>query len=112
MEAKFAVGDRVDQSPHDGFVGTVKAIYKSREGEVRYAVDMGNAPFQTACTVGNGLVMLTGGTTLPHREIAARFQNKPTHAGPMAIGPNTLKGDSHRQKHESTQRLQSVTRGG
>jgi hypothetical protein len=40
MEAKFAVGDRVDQSPRDRFVGTVKAIYMTREGEVRSAVDM------------------------------------------------------------------------
>jgi hypothetical protein len=28
---------------------------------------------------------------LAHREIAARFQNKPMHAGPMAMRPNTLK---------------------
>jgi hypothetical protein len=49
---------------------------------------------------------------LTHRKIAARFQNNPMHAGPMAIGPNTIKGDSHRQKHESMQRLQSVMRGG
>jgi hypothetical protein len=49
---------------------------------------------------------------LAHREIAARFQNKPTHAGPVAIGSNTIKGDSHRQRHESMQRLKSVTRGG
>jgi hypothetical protein len=40
MEAKFAVGDRVDRSPRDKFIGTVKAIYRTREGEVRYAVDM------------------------------------------------------------------------
>jgi hypothetical protein len=40
MEAKFAVGDRVDQSPRDRFVGTVKAVYTTREGETRYAVDM------------------------------------------------------------------------
>jgi hypothetical protein len=40
MAAKFAVGDRVDQSPRDRFVGTVKAIYTTREGETRYAVDM------------------------------------------------------------------------
>jgi hypothetical protein len=49
---------------------------------------------------------------LAHREIASRFQNEPMHAGPMAMGPNTIKGDSHRQKHESMQRLQSVMRGG
>jgi hypothetical protein len=30
----------------------------------------------------------------------------------MAMGPNTIEGDSHRQKHESMQRLQSVKRGG
>lgn len=40
MAAKFAVGDRVDHSPRDRFVGTVKAVYTTREGEVRYAVDM------------------------------------------------------------------------
>jgi hypothetical protein len=40
MEAKFAVGDRVDHSPRDRFIGTIKAIYRTREGEVRYAVDM------------------------------------------------------------------------
>jgi hypothetical protein len=49
---------------------------------------------------------------LAHREIASRFQNNQMHAGPMAMGPNTIKGDSHRQKHESMQRLQSVMRGG
>jgi hypothetical protein len=49
---------------------------------------------------------------LAHREIASRFQNQPMHAGPMAMGPNTIKGDSHRQKQESIQRLQSVKRGG
>jgi hypothetical protein len=49
---------------------------------------------------------------LAHREIASRFQNAPMHAGPMAMGPNTIKGDSHRQKHERMQRLQSVMRGG
>jgi len=40
MEAKFAVGDLVDQSPRGQFVGTVKAVYTTREGETRYAVDM------------------------------------------------------------------------
>jgi hypothetical protein len=40
MAAKFAVGDRVDQSPRDRFVGIVKAVYMTREGETRYAVDM------------------------------------------------------------------------
>jgi hypothetical protein len=49
---------------------------------------------------------------LAHREIASRFQNNQMHAGPMAIGPNTIEGDSHRQKHESMQRLQSVMSGG
>jgi hypothetical protein len=38
--AKFAVGDRVDQSPRDRFVGTVKAIYMTRESEIQYIVDM------------------------------------------------------------------------
>jgi hypothetical protein len=49
---------------------------------------------------------------LAHREIAFRFQNNQMHAGSMAMGPNTIAGDSHRQKHESIQRLQSVMRGG
>jgi hypothetical protein len=49
---------------------------------------------------------------LAHREIASRFQNKQIRAGPMAMGPNTIEGDSHRQKHESIQRQQSVTHGG
>jgi hypothetical protein len=49
---------------------------------------------------------------LAHQETASHFQNNPMHAGPMAMGPNTIEGDSHRQKHESMQRLQSVTRGG
>jgi hypothetical protein len=40
MEAKFAVGDRVDNSPRDRFVGTVKAIYMTREREIQYIVDM------------------------------------------------------------------------
>jgi hypothetical protein len=40
MEAKFAVGDLVDNSPPDRFVGTVKAVYQTKAGEVRYAVDM------------------------------------------------------------------------
>ena len=48
---------------------------------------------------------------LAHREIASRFQMSPMHAGPMAMGPNTIEGDSHRQKHEAMQRLQSVMRG-
>jgi hypothetical protein len=49
---------------------------------------------------------------LAHREIASHFQNNEMHAGPMAMGPNTIEGDSRRQKHESMQRLQSVKRGG
>jgi hypothetical protein len=40
MKAQFAVGDRVDHSPRDRFVGTVKAVYVNKEGEVLYAVDM------------------------------------------------------------------------
>jgi hypothetical protein len=40
MDAKFAVGDKVDQSPGDKFVGTVKAVFTTKEGEARYAVDM------------------------------------------------------------------------
>ena len=40
MEAKFAVGDRVDHSPRDRFVGTIKAVYTTKEGETAYAVDM------------------------------------------------------------------------
>ena len=49
---------------------------------------------------------------LAHREIASRFQKRPMHAGPMAMGPNTIEGNSHRQNHEPMQRLQSVVRGG
>lgn len=49
---------------------------------------------------------------IAHREIACHFQNNSMHAGPMAMGPNTVKGDSHRQKHESVQRQQSLTHGG
>ncbi len=49
---------------------------------------------------------------LAHQEIASRFQNNQMHAGPMAMGPNTIEGDSHRQKHQSRQRLQSAMRGG
>jgi hypothetical protein len=49
---------------------------------------------------------------LAHREIASRFQNNDMHAGPMAMGPNTIEGVSHRQEHESMRRLQSVMRGG
>jgi hypothetical protein len=49
---------------------------------------------------------------LTHREIASRFQNNGMHAGPMAMGPNNVEGDSHQQKHESMLRLQSVKCGG
>jgi hypothetical protein len=49
---------------------------------------------------------------LAHREIASRFQNNEMHAGPMAMGPNNIEGDSDRQKHESMVRLQSVISGG
>jgi hypothetical protein len=38
MDAKFAVGDKVEQSPPDEFVGTVKAVFTTKEGETRYAV--------------------------------------------------------------------------
>jgi hypothetical protein len=40
MGAKFAVCDKVDLLPHDKFVGTVKAVYTTKEGETRYAVDV------------------------------------------------------------------------
>jgi hypothetical protein len=40
MDAKFAVGDEVDPSPRDKFVGTVKAVFTTKEGETAYAVDM------------------------------------------------------------------------
>jgi hypothetical protein len=50
--------------------------------------------------------------SLAHREIASRFQNNPMHAGPMAMGPNTIEADSHRPKHEWIRRQQSVTHGG
>jgi hypothetical protein len=49
---------------------------------------------------------------LAHREIACRFQKHSIHAGPMAMGSNTVEGDSHRQNQEPMQRLQSVMRGG
>lgn len=49
---------------------------------------------------------------LAHQEIASRFQNNQMHAGPMAMGPNTIEGDSHRQKHQLRQRLQSIMHGG
>jgi nucleoside phosphorylase len=40
MDAKFAVGDKVDLSPRDRFVATIKAVYTTKEGETAYAVDM------------------------------------------------------------------------
>ena len=49
---------------------------------------------------------------LAHLEIASRFQGSPMHAGPMVMGPNTIEGDSHRQRDESRQRLQSAVHGG
>jgi hypothetical protein len=49
---------------------------------------------------------------LAHREIAFRFQNNQEHAGPMAMGPNPVDGDTHGQKRKSVPRQQSATRGG
>ena len=49
---------------------------------------------------------------LAHPEVGDRFGEKPIHPGRMAMGPNTVGGDSHRQKHETMQRLQSVMQGG
>jgi hypothetical protein len=49
---------------------------------------------------------------LGHREIASRSQNNSMHAGPMAMGPNTIEGDFRRQKHKSRQHFQSAMRGG
>ena len=49
---------------------------------------------------------------LAHLKVGDRFRENPVHSGPMAMGPNTIEGDSHRQRHESMQRLQSLTRGG
>jgi len=49
---------------------------------------------------------------LANREIAFRFQNNQEHAGAMAMGPNSIDGDSHRQRSESMQRQQSAMRGG
>ena len=45
---------------------------------------------------------------LAHREIASRFHNNEMHAGPMAMGPNDVEGDSDQQKHKSMLRLQSA----
>jgi hypothetical protein len=50
-------------------------------------------------------------SSLAHRQIASRFQNNPMHAGPMAMGPNTIEGDVRRQR-KSLQRLQSGKHGG
>jgi hypothetical protein len=49
---------------------------------------------------------------LAHQQNASHLQNTPMHTGPMAMGPNTIEGDSRRREHKSLQRLQSVTRGG
>jgi hypothetical protein len=35
MDAKFAVGDKDDQSPRDKFVGTIKAALTTKEGKTR-----------------------------------------------------------------------------
>ena len=40
MDAKFAIGDKVDHSPRDKFVGTVKAVFTTKEGETCYAVNV------------------------------------------------------------------------
>jgi hypothetical protein len=58
MDAKFAVGDKVDQSPRDKFVGTVKGIFTTKGGEARYAVDV----------EGHGTLRLCSDHTIvPHR---------------------------------------------
>jgi hypothetical protein len=49
---------------------------------------------------------------LAHLEFGDNFRTKPIHPGPMAMGPNTIEGDSRRQKNRSMQRLQSITSGG
>jgi hypothetical protein len=49
---------------------------------------------------------------LAHLEVGDRFREKLLYPGPMAMGPNTIEGDSRRQKYEATQRLQSALRGG
>jgi hypothetical protein len=49
---------------------------------------------------------------LAHLEVGYRFRDEPVHPGPMAMGPNTIDGDSHRQNHEVMQRRQSAMRGG
>jgi hypothetical protein len=45
---------------------------------------------------------------LAHREIASCFRNNEMHAGPMAMGPNDVEGDSDQRKHKSMLRLQSA----
>ena len=40
MDGKFAIGDKVDNSSRDRFVGTVVAVYTTKSVEMRYAVDM------------------------------------------------------------------------
>jgi len=40
MDAKFAVGDKVDQSPRNKFVGTIKALFTTKESETRCAVEV------------------------------------------------------------------------
>jgi hypothetical protein len=58
MHAKFAVGDKVDHSPRDKFVGTVRAVFTTKEGETRYAVDV----------EGHGTLRLCSDHTIvPHR---------------------------------------------
>jgi hypothetical protein len=47
-----------------------------------------------------------------HQKGGDRFRDEPSHPGPMTMGPNTIEGDSHRQRDESRQRLQSIIRGG
>ena len=62
MEAKFTVGDRVDQSPRDRFVGTVKAVYTTREGETRYAVDMEDHGTLRLCSeIASSLTIIKAG---------------------------------------------------
>ena len=35
MDAKFAIGDKVDLSPRDKFVGTVKAVFRRKKAKRR-----------------------------------------------------------------------------
>ena len=48
---------------------------------------------------------------LAHLEVGDRFRETAIDPGPMAMRPNTIERDSHRQKHESMQRLQSAMSG-